>query len=79
MSNYEIEGNLLDSFNMGFAVDTVAINPGDIAPIIAHELETRLAVCNKLKTNYALYVLIMELGATQNAVSDAVTQEEIAA
>ncbi len=68
MSNLDIEGTVLDSFNIAFRHDNWAIDPKHISMRIEEELHERLHVCNKLNKTYAVYVVIAELEGDRDAI-----------
>lgn len=70
MSKIDIEGNVLDSFNVSFCHDRWAIDPQPIIKGIAQQLQERLYVCNKKNKAYAIYVVIADLEGDEDAISE---------
>lgn len=67
MTMHEIDGDLLDSFNIAFYQENYFIEPKVISKAIEKQLEEKLKICNKLKKNYAVFVLINQLEDKTNA------------
>jgi hypothetical protein len=76
MSKIEIDGNVLDSFNVAFYHDKWAIDPKHISMKIEEELHERLHVCRKMNKTYAVYVVIAELEGDRDAVSQRKESED---
>ncbi len=76
MPSHEIEGTLLDSFNIAFYQDKWAIDPVALGFKVAEEVADRMTVCNKFKRTYVISVLITELEGDKDAISQRKESED---